>query len=49
MKASICFLQGASEVFVVDNIPGRLEKAKDFGAVTVDVSKSDPVEQIFAL
>ena len=42
-------LKGASEIYVVDNIPERLEKAEDLGAVAIDFSKGDPVEQIFAL
>jgi glutathione-independent formaldehyde dehydrogenase len=39
-------LRGASEVYVVDNIPSRLEKAGEIGAVPIDFGKGDPVEQI---
>ncbi|MGH9692342.1 MAG: glutathione-independent formaldehyde dehydrogenase, partial [Candidatus Acidiferrales bacterium] len=49
LAAHSCFLKGASEVYVVDSIPERLDIAEDLGAVAVDFSKDDPVEQIFAL
>lgn len=40
-------LKGASKIIVVDNIAKRLEVAKQLGAdVTIDFSKSDPVEEI---
>lgn len=39
-------LRGASEVYVVDNIPTRLEKAGEIGAVPIDFGLGDPVEQI---
>ncbi len=39
-------LRGASEVYVVDNIPARLEKAGELGAIPIDFSKGDPVEQV---
>jgi len=39
-------LRGASEVYVVDNIPARLEKAGEIGAVPIDFGRGDPVEQI---
>jgi glutathione-independent formaldehyde dehydrogenase len=41
-------LKGASEVYVVDCIPERLAKAQEFGAIPIDFSKSDPVDQILA-
>jgi glutathione-independent formaldehyde dehydrogenase len=34
---------------LVDNIPERLEKAKELGAIPVNFSEGDPVEQIFKL
>jgi glutathione-independent formaldehyde dehydrogenase len=49
LSAYCSVLKGASEVYVVDNIPDRLEKAKELGAIPVDFSKGDPVEQIFNL
>jgi glutathione-independent formaldehyde dehydrogenase len=33
-------------VFVVDRVPERLAKASEIGAVPVDFSRSDPVQQI---
>jgi glutathione-independent formaldehyde dehydrogenase len=39
-------LRGATEVYVVDNIPARLEKAGEIGACPIDFSRGDPVEQI---
>jgi glutathione-independent formaldehyde dehydrogenase len=42
-------LRGASEVYVVDDIPARLEKAGEIGAVPIDFSLGDPVEQILEL
>ncbi|HEX6509783.1 MAG TPA: alcohol dehydrogenase catalytic domain-containing protein, partial [Chloroflexota bacterium] len=39
-------LRGASEVYVVDTVPARLEKAGEIGAIPIDFSAGDPVEQI---
>jgi glutathione-independent formaldehyde dehydrogenase len=39
-------LRGASEVFVVDDIAARLEKAGAIGAVPIDFRRGDPAEQI---
>ncbi len=49
LSAYCAILKGASEVYVVDNIPERLEKAEELGATSVDFSAGDPVEQIFQL
>lgn len=49
LAAHSSILKGASEVYVVDSIPERLEKAREFGAVPIDLKEGDPVEQIFAL
>ena len=49
LSAYCAILKGASEVYVVDNIPERLEKAEELGATPVDFSAGDPVEQIFQL
>ena len=43
---SALHLRGASEVFVVDNVAARLEKAGELGAVPIDFAAGDPVEQI---
>jgi glutathione-independent formaldehyde dehydrogenase len=49
LAAYSSLLKGASEVYVVDNIPERLAKVKEIGATPVDFSQGDPVEQIFKL
>ena len=49
LSAYCSVLKGASEVYVVDSIAERLQKAKELGAIPVDFSKGDPVEQIFEL
>jgi glutathione-independent formaldehyde dehydrogenase len=42
-------LKGASEVYLIDNIAERLEKAKELGAVPIDFGQGDPVERIFEI
>ena len=49
LSAYCSLLKGASEVYVVDSVQERLEKAKELGAIPVDFSKGDPAEQIFEL
>lgn len=39
-------LRGASVVYVVDNIPARLEKAGEIGAIPINFEQGDPAEQI---
>ncbi len=39
-------LRGAAEVYVVDTIASRLEKAGEIGAIPIDYGLGDPVEQI---
>ncbi|HEY1762417.1 MAG TPA: glutathione-independent formaldehyde dehydrogenase [Acidimicrobiales bacterium] len=46
LSAYSALLKGASEVYVVDHVPARLDKAGEIGATPVDFSKGDPVEQI---
>ena len=46
MAAYCALLCGASRVFVVDRILERLAKARAIGAVAVDSSAGDPVQQI---
>jgi glutathione-independent formaldehyde dehydrogenase len=46
MAAYCALLCGASGVFVVDGRPERLAMARDIGAVAVDSSAGDPVQQI---
>jgi glutathione-independent formaldehyde dehydrogenase len=49
LTAYCSLLKGASEVYVVDSVAERMEKAEELGAIPVDFSAGDPVEQIFAL
>lgn len=49
LAAYSSLLKGAAEVYVVDSIPERLQKVEEMGAIPVDFSKSDPVDQIFKL
>jgi len=49
MAALSAKLKGASEVYVVDNVPERLALAEKLGAIPVDFSKGDAVDQIFEL
>jgi glutathione-independent formaldehyde dehydrogenase len=46
MAAYSALLRGAGEVYVVDRIQQRLDKVKTIGAIPIDFSKGDPVEQI---
>ena len=46
MAAYCSFLRGASEVYVVDYVPERLQRAEQIRATPIDFSKGDPVEQI---
>lgn len=46
MAAHSALIRGASRVFVVDKEPDRLRLAEGIGAVGVDFSAGDPVEQI---
>lgn len=46
MAALSAFTRGAAEVYVVDRSRIRLEKVEELGAVTVNFSKTDPVEFI---
>ena len=46
LAACSALLRGASEVYSVDLIHERLDKAAELGFVPVDVRQADPVEQI---
>ncbi|KAL4792765.1 hypothetical protein BDV19DRAFT_400421 [Aspergillus venezuelensis] len=49
MAAYSAQLRGASRVFVVDRVPERLRAAEKIGAVAVDFTRGDTVEQIISL
>lgn len=42
-------LQYSSEVYVVDRVPERLQKASEIECHAIDFTKSDPVEQILSM
>jgi glutathione-independent formaldehyde dehydrogenase len=46
MAAYSALLRGAGSVYVVDSVPERLQKAKEIGALPIDFSKGDAVQQI---
>ncbi|MFF7329590.1 alcohol dehydrogenase catalytic domain-containing protein [Streptomyces sp. NPDC008150] len=46
LAAHAALIRGAGQVYVVDHVPRRLAVAAEFGAVPVDFSDGDPVEQI---
>lgn len=46
MAAHSAYLRGASRVYVVDKEPDRLRLATEIGAIPIDTSMGDPVEQI---
>ena len=46
MAAYSCLLRGASQVFSVDHVEERLDKAKEIGATPINYDQGDPVQQI---
>ena len=48
MAAYSALIRGAAQVFVVERVPERIELIRQIGAIPVDFSQSDPVEQILA-
>jgi glutathione-independent formaldehyde dehydrogenase len=46
LSAYCAILKGAAEVYVVDCLHDRLQKASSIGAIPIDFTKGDPVEQI---
>jgi glutathione-independent formaldehyde dehydrogenase len=46
LSAHSAILRGAGEVYVVDLLPDRLEKARQLGCETVNAGDGDPVEAI---
>ncbi len=46
MAAYSSLLRGAAQVYVVDKVPERLNKAKQIGCIPIDFSKGDPAKQI---
>lgn len=46
LAAYSAVLKSAAEVYVVDRAPERLRRAESIGAIAIDFTKGDPVEQI---
>jgi glutathione-independent formaldehyde dehydrogenase len=46
MATMSAMLRGASEVYTVDGVPDRLGKAKEMGAIPIDLTAGRPAEQI---
>ena len=46
MAAYSCVIRGAAEVYSVDHVKERLDKAEEIGAIPINYDESDPVEQI---
>jgi threonine dehydrogenase-like Zn-dependent dehydrogenase len=46
MAAYSAILRGASNVFVVDRVPERLQAAEKIGCIPIDFTKGDAVDQI---
>jgi glutathione-independent formaldehyde dehydrogenase len=46
LAAHSALIKGAAEVYVVDHIAARLDKAGELGATPVDFTLADPVDQI---
>ena len=46
MAAYSCVIRGAAEVYSVDHVNERLDKAEEIGAIPINYDESDPVQQI---
>ena len=46
LTAMCARLRGAADIYVVDHIADRLEKARELGCESIDFTVADPVEQI---
>lgn len=46
LSAYSALIKGAAEVYVVDRAPDRLRRAESVGAIAIDFTKGDPVQQI---
>ncbi|KAK1223072.1 hypothetical protein PQX77_014071 [Marasmius sp. AFHP31] len=49
MAAYSAILRGASDVYVIDRVPERLNKAKEMGATPINFGEGDAVDQILKL
>ena len=46
MAAYSCMIRGAAEVYVIDHVKERLDKAAEIGCIPINFDTSDPVAQI---
>ena len=46
MAAYSCLLRGAAEVYSIDHVKERLDKAEGIGAIPINFDTADPVQQI---
>lgn len=46
LSAYSAFILGAAQVFVVDCVPERLERAKQIGAIPINFAEEDPIKAI---
>jgi glutathione-independent formaldehyde dehydrogenase len=46
MAAYSCVIRGAAEVYSIDHVAERLEKAEQIGAIPINFDDADPVQQI---
>ena len=46
MAAYSCMIRGAAEVYVIDHVKERLDKAAEISGIPIDFDKGDPVQQI---
>ncbi len=46
MAAYSCVIRGAAEIYVVDHVKERLEKASELGGIPINFDQGDPVQQI---
>ena len=46
MAAYSCVIRGAAEIYAIDHVKERLDKAAEIGAVPINFDEGDPVRQI---
>jgi len=46
IAAYSALLRGAAQVFVADRVPAWLARAREIGAIPIDIAQGDPVQQI---
>ena len=46
MAAYSCVIRGAAEIYVIDHVQERLDKAAELGGIPINFDQGDPVQQI---